>query len=169
MKLHRARVPSFFFQAEDGIRDWSVTGVQTCALPIYGIDESRFEGLSKGFKFLSGHGLENADDVIADDLVAQSLHVCVGKPVRLMNRDFNLAGIVVHGKGARFFISLRAAQDIAGAEKRVSMVYVRSKGNTDATRAAIVRMLPEKYIVRSTAEYLTLMTSSNLPELKPFI
>src|SRR5262249_58690989 len=25
----------FFFQAEDGIRDWSVTGVQTCALPIY--------------------------------------------------------------------------------------------------------------------------------------
>src|SRR5207237_3860926 len=26
----------FFFQAEDGIRDSSVTGVQTCALPIYG-------------------------------------------------------------------------------------------------------------------------------------
>src|SRR5262249_10211680 len=25
----------FFSQAEDGIRDWSVTGVQTCALPIY--------------------------------------------------------------------------------------------------------------------------------------
>src|SRR3989339_1259226 len=25
---------SIFFQAEDGIRDWSVTGVQTCALPI---------------------------------------------------------------------------------------------------------------------------------------
>src|SRR5256885_9751442 len=27
---------SFFFQAEDGIRDYKVTGVQTCALPIYG-------------------------------------------------------------------------------------------------------------------------------------
>src|SRR5262249_45207331 len=27
-------VSDFFFQAEDGIRDWSVTGVQTCALPI---------------------------------------------------------------------------------------------------------------------------------------
>ena len=24
----------FFFQAEDGIRDYKVTGVQTCALPI---------------------------------------------------------------------------------------------------------------------------------------
>src|SRR5689334_23913627 len=27
----------FFFQAEDGIRDGTVTGVQTCALPIFGI------------------------------------------------------------------------------------------------------------------------------------
>src|SRR5690606_39390957 len=26
---------SFFFQAEDGIRDFHVTGVQTCALPIW--------------------------------------------------------------------------------------------------------------------------------------
>src|SRR5438093_3120669 len=25
----------FFFPAKDGIRYWSVTGVQTCALPIY--------------------------------------------------------------------------------------------------------------------------------------
>src|SRR5256885_8221300 len=27
----------FFFQAEDGIRDYKVTGVQTCALPICGV------------------------------------------------------------------------------------------------------------------------------------
>src|SRR5207249_9043668 len=30
---------SFFFQAEDGIRDRNVTGVQTCALPILAIDQ----------------------------------------------------------------------------------------------------------------------------------
>src|SRR5207237_9937793 len=29
----------FFFQAEDGIRDSSVTGVQTCALPIFAVDD----------------------------------------------------------------------------------------------------------------------------------
>src|SRR5258706_8521911 len=37
----------FFFQAEDGIRDWSVTGVQTCALPIFvrnpGLDQRALE------------------------------------------------------------------------------------------------------------------------------
>src|SRR5256885_13092586 len=30
-----ACVMVFFFQAEDGIRDYKVTGVQTCALPIF--------------------------------------------------------------------------------------------------------------------------------------
>src|SRR6266404_8842773 len=30
----------FFFQAEDGIRDKLVTGVQTCALPILALQES---------------------------------------------------------------------------------------------------------------------------------
>src|SRR5207302_5020181 len=36
----------FFFQAEDGIRDFHVTGVQTCALPIYFADElERIVGL----------------------------------------------------------------------------------------------------------------------------
>src|SRR2546430_3220831 len=31
---HGFRILFFFFQAEDGIRDLTVTGVQTCALPI---------------------------------------------------------------------------------------------------------------------------------------
>src|SRR5207253_4398970 len=33
LSLSSSRI--FFFQAEDGIRDGHVTGVQTCALPIY--------------------------------------------------------------------------------------------------------------------------------------
>src|SRR5437016_6375964 len=45
-----ATFPCFFFQAEDGIRDWSVTGVQTCALPIFTRtlnDYARNKGLLK--------------------------------------------------------------------------------------------------------------------------
>src|SRR5256885_12739420 len=36
MSCHRLHLFAlcFFFQAEDGIRDYKVTGVQTCALPI---------------------------------------------------------------------------------------------------------------------------------------
>src|SRR5256886_8326309 len=52
----------FFFQAEDGIRDLTVTGVQTCALPIYGARRAigkpeRFDSLRRylgGSTFLVG-------------------------------------------------------------------------------------------------------------------
>src|SRR2546430_6664131 len=41
MKRYLLYICIFFFQAEDGIRDLTVTGVQTCALPISGAIASR--------------------------------------------------------------------------------------------------------------------------------
>src|SRR5687768_18478237 len=41
----------FFFQAEDGIRDVAVTGVQTCALPIY--RPSRTRDRRRGLRFIT--------------------------------------------------------------------------------------------------------------------
>src|SRR5256885_15926419 len=45
----------FFFQAEDGIRDYKVTGVQTCALPIAALEKG-FAGPkdSKGRQVYAG-------------------------------------------------------------------------------------------------------------------
>src|SRR5690606_32075739 len=59
----------FFFQAEDGIRDFHVTGVQTCALPILSLDVLRE-------KYAKGHerDLEGAEMVRAVRLrVARAL------------------------------------------------------------------------------------------------
>jgi putative ABC transport system permease protein len=135
---------------------------------VYGIDYDRFAGLSKGFTFLSGGPFHQPDQAIADDLAAQSRKLRVGQRAILLGHEFTISGIALHGKGARFFIPIKAAQDIAGADGRVSMFYVRSKGDTDGARSELVRLLPT-YKIRSMAEYSTLMSSSNLPELKPFI
>jgi putative ABC transport system permease protein len=135
---------------------------------VYGIDYDRFAGLSKGFTFLSGGPFQQPDQAIADDLAAQSRKLRVGQRAILLGHPFTISGIVLHGKGARFFIPIKTAQDIAGAEGRASMFYVRSKGDTDGARDQLVKLLPT-YKIRSMAEYSTLMSSSNLPELKPFI
>src|SRR5246127_4173615 len=42
-EAHRVLCFFFFFQAEDGIRDLTVTGVQTCALPISSRRHTRFD------------------------------------------------------------------------------------------------------------------------------
>src|SRR6266550_6856339 len=57
----------FFFQAEDGIRDVAVTGVQTCALPIYSPSaaarlarpRSRDPAVQHGDPHRSGHRRHN--------------------------------------------------------------------------------------------------------------
>jgi putative ABC transport system permease protein len=135
---------------------------------VYAIDYKRFNALSQGFIFRAGRPFQAADEAIADDIVAQSRHLQVGDTVTLINHAFKISGIVAHGKGARFFIPLKNGQDIVGAENRVSMFFVRSKGDTEATRAEILKLNPQNR-VRSMAEYVSLMNSSNLPELKPFI
>jgi putative ABC transport system permease protein len=135
---------------------------------IYGIDYKRFNALSRGFLYRAGRPFQAADEALADDIIAQSKHIKVGDHITLLNHGFLVTGIVAHGKGARFFIPLRTAQEIAGVENRVSMFYVRSKGDTEKTRAQILSLNP-KNRVRSTSEYVTLMSSSNLPELRPFI
>jgi putative ABC transport system permease protein len=135
---------------------------------VYGIDFDRFAGLSQGFAFLSGGPFRQPNEAVADDLAARARKLRVGQTASLLGHDFTISGIVVHGKGARFFIPIKTAQDIAGADKRVSMFYVRSKGDTEGVRNELVKLLPT-YKIRSMAEYSTLMTSSNLPELKPFL
>src|SRR5205809_7208315 len=53
------RLMIFFFQAEDGIRDVAVTGVQTCALPIYSSVHfgRRCEEESRTFRLREAEGL----------------------------------------------------------------------------------------------------------------
>src|SRR5256884_9197940 len=55
----------FFFQAEDGIRDVAVTGVQTCALPIYFKRHKLPFGRSRYFQYkaqLAANGLDGLVD-----------------------------------------------------------------------------------------------------------
>src|SRR5256885_9890158 len=67
----------FFFQAEDGIRDYKVTGVQTCALPIY-LRAGRITCLQ------STHGGEalSRDDLVPRRRVFRSEERRVGKECR---------------------------------------------------------------------------------------
>src|SRR5256885_9465124 len=55
----------FFFQAEDGIRDYKVTGVQTCALPIFAKRCIGIVDLDRRHSQLAGR-LQVAPDVVQE-------------------------------------------------------------------------------------------------------
>src|SRR3712207_9161401 len=61
----------FFFQAEDGIRDIGVTGVQTCALPIFGklfeeTANNEKEHAKIWFKYLHGGAVPSTEQNLLD-------------------------------------------------------------------------------------------------------
>src|SRR5699024_12007855 len=61
----RERGVCSFFQAEDGIRDRNVTGVQTCALPIYRVQLTETDILEKEFKkSMRGYNEEDVDEFL---------------------------------------------------------------------------------------------------------
>src|SRR5256885_5918351 len=66
----------FFFQAEDGIRDYKVTGVQTCALPISG--EALAQGAEQLYPEIPGNlcfDYEYGDEAGTDAAFARAAHV----------------------------------------------------------------------------------------------
>src|SRR5690349_24110642 len=106
IEVKPSRLVVFFFQAEDGIRDRYVTGVQTCALPILELTKPRLD-----------LGDDGNPRLFARHIMMQVDAVAAGFPDR---GDAILAHIVLDvgddDDGALFGQELRAgAADAAGA------------------------------------------------------
>src|SRR5205807_3082413 len=90
----------FFFQAEDGIRDYKVTGVQTCALPI---------SLSAVI------GREHSSSVVIDAVLASRC----GRMVRLVHSIELVREIMESGHGAAPLARLILNERARSEERRV--------------------------------------------------
>jgi putative ABC transport system permease protein len=137
---------------------------------VYGIDPQSFRAVSQGFVYLQGHGLEKPDDVLIDDLYAQSKHLRAGDALHLFGHDFHVAGVVEHGKGARVFLPLQTLQQITGSPNDASLFFIKctAPGLTDVAMKEIGKLLPG-YEVRPLQNYLSLMTQTSVPGLDTFV
>jgi putative ABC transport system permease protein len=133
---------------------------------IYGIDLASYDTLPPKFRYLSGGPFQGPYDVIVDDFYADGNHKNVGDTIEILNHEFRISGIVPHGKGCRKCLPLATLQDLVSAQDRASVFYVKvdDPANVDQVEKAI-EGIPgmEKYSVRSMPEFLSTMTSDNLP------
>ena len=137
---------------------------------VYGINPESFRSVSGGFVFHEGHGLEGPGDILVDDIYAKGKKVRVGQQLRILEKDFRVVGIVEHGKGARLFVLLSTLQEMSGAHDKASIFFIKCD-RTDHTAAAAdeIKQLLPGYEIRPLKDFLSLMTSSNLPGLSAFI
>lgn len=137
---------------------------------VYGIDPASFRSVTGGFVFHEGQGLEKPDDILVDDVYARAKNVKLGQTLHILEHDFHVVGIVEHGKGARLFVLMPTLQEMSGAHDKASVFYVKCdrSDHTPAVIDEIQELLP-RYEVRPLKDFISLMTSSNLPGLGAFI
>jgi putative ABC transport system permease protein len=137
---------------------------------VYGIDRESFRAVSGGFVFLEGHDMDGPDDLLVDDWAAKAKHVKVGDTYTLLNHEWHVAAIIEHGKGARLFVPLATLQDLVGARDKASIFLLRCTRpeHTEDVMEQMRHVLPG-YTVRPLKDFLSLMTSTNIPGLETFI
>ncbi len=137
---------------------------------IYGIAPPSFRDVSGGFVFLEGHDLQGPDDILVDDWAAKAKHATVDGKLRLLDHEFHVAGIVEHGKGARLFVPLPTLQELSGSRDKASIFFIKCSRpeHTSDVMDQMRRVFP-RYEIRPLKDFLSLMTSSNLPGLDAFI
>src|SRR5205085_9357391 len=105
---------SFFFQAEDGIRDLTVTGVQTCALPIT---------LQATLRGPLGLAVDGAGNLFLSELDPNQTHPATYTGPRSLVRKVSADGIITTVVGKIGRASCRERGELAvggGAGSRTS-------------------------------------------------
>jgi putative ABC transport system permease protein len=137
---------------------------------VYGIEQESFRAVSGGFVFLQGHDLEAPDEILVDDIAAKTKRIQPGETYRIFDHDWHVAGIVEHGKGSRLFVPLATLQELVGARDKATVFFVKCTRpeHTEDVMEDMRHVLPG-YTIRPLKDYLSLMTSTNIPGLEAFI
>src|SRR5690554_4424984 len=103
----------FFFQAEDGIRDADVTGVQTCALPICGFQEATGEV----FVTVDSDSIVKEDTLrnLVSPFVLDKECGAVAGNVRVLNKETALIPKMLNVSFVFSFEFIRSAQSAIGS------------------------------------------------------
>ncbi|HEU4416204.1 MAG TPA: FtsX-like permease family protein [Candidatus Angelobacter sp.] len=149
-----------------GVAGHLVSGWTTVA----GIDVPAFERISGKFVFREGHGLEKPDDILLDTYYAQQAHAHAGSRVKLLNRNWTVAGIVEPGKLAHIFLPISVVQELDATNGKVAQIYLKldDPANTNAVIAEVEELLPG-YKVYGMEELVSLTSVDNVPFLRPLL
>src|ERR1700749_2538068 len=133
---------------------------------LYGIDYASYDAL-KPFVFISGGRFKGPFDVIIDDVFARTGggHK-VGDTITILNRPFQICGIVESGKGGRKLIPIDTMGGLTGSEGKASVIYLKS--DSPANDQLIIDEIHgtkglANYKIQTMADLISLYTPSRLP------
>jgi putative ABC transport system permease protein len=114
--------------------------------------------------------MSGPDDMLIDDWEAKSKGLKPGDTYRLLDHDFNVVGVVEHGKGSRIFVNIETLQELSGSREKASLFFVKCD-SSDRTAVVMdeIRAILPRYEVRPLKDFLSLMTETTIPGLDTFV
>ena len=143
---------------------------------ITGIDYAALDKMSGGFRYLEGGPMVGADDIIVDEYYAKQKKVHPGDHLTLANHVWRVAGVYGSGKLARVISRMDTLQQVAGAEGKLSQIYIKlddpAKVNsfvTDLKHFMNPNNPNEGYQIYGLEEFTSMLTVNSTPMLADFI
>ena len=138
---------------------------------VYGIEPESFRAVSGGFVFLKGRDMEGPDDMLVDDWAARAKKLKVGDTYNLLNHDWHVVG---DRRARQRRAHFRSARHFAGPGRRSRQSFDFSAActrpeHTDDVMDEIASDLARAIPFGRCKDFLSLLTSTNVPGLKHFI
>ena len=123
----------------DGVRAvapilyWRITSIKETKklVSIFGVDLNTYNKIGNGVQVVDGTVFQKPNDIIVDTVLSSADQLDLGDRIRMMGRDFEIAGICKAGAGVRIYVDLAALQEASGQPGKVSLFMIRvTKGVT---------------------------------------
>ncbi len=155
----------------------AAVGVLTVSLQVVttlsGVDFDALQKITGPIRFIKGGPPRGPDDLLVDEYYARQNKTQIGQTIKLLNHNWQVAGVIPAGVLGRFIVPLGTLQKLTGNADpaRVSQILVKlnNPALTDQEVRYLNRLLAGNMTAISVSAFVSQFTMNNIPELKAFI
>jgi len=138
-------------------------------LNMIGIDMTRFNAFSGGFKYLEGGPLRQPYDMLLDQPYAEQRKKHVGDTLSLLNHEWHIVGIIEPGMLARVAVAKTTLQELTDAVHHISVIWVKvdDPARADAVASQLSQQFPNLRI-ETMSSYTSLFSPNNIAQVRVF-
>jgi putative ABC transport system permease protein len=136
---------------------------------VFGIEPESFNQFPGRLQIVDGKLSLNDDEVIVDELYAETKKLKPGMNLNILNHTFTITGICRPGSVVRVFVPLKTLQKLLGTPDRVTIMFIKAKpkSNVSEVYQELRRQFPNNSILQASDPNL-LLADARLPGLKEF-
>ncbi len=138
---------------------------------VTGIDYETFNRMAGGFVYLDGGPMTKEGQTVIDDFYARQRDLEVGDTTEMLDRDWEVSGIVEPGKMARLILPIDIVQELTGTAGKLTLIFIKldDRSQTTPVIAELQAKMGEKFQVISVEEFASQFSADSVPELRIFI